>query len=94
MSHPTSARAVDVTIIGRVQGVFFRASCEQEARRLSVTGWVTNAPDGSVTGHFEGDADAVEALIDWCHDGPRHARVDDVEVRDVGMKHCTGFGAR
>lgn len=88
------ARAVDVTITGRVQGVFFRASCEQEARRLAVTGWVSNAPDGSVTGHFEGDADAVGALVDWCHDGPRHARVDRVEVREAGIQRCTGFQVR
>jgi len=89
-----TARAVDVTISGRVQGVFFRATCEQEARRLSVAGWVSNAPDGSVVGHFEGDADAVAALIDWCHDGPRRATVDQVEVRESDIQHCAGFEVR
>ncbi|HWC21898.1 MAG TPA: acylphosphatase [Flexivirga sp.] len=89
-----TARAVDVTISGRVQGVFFRASCVQEARRLSVAGWVRNAPDGKVIGHFEGDADAVVALIDWCHEGPRHARVDDVDVREGAIQHCEGFDVR
>ena len=89
-----TARAVDVTITGRVQGVFFRATCEQEARRLSVGGWVSNAPDGSVTGHFEGEADAVAALIAWCHDGPRRARVDEVGVRESESHHCAGFEVR
>ena len=89
-----SLRAVDVTVTGRVQGVFFRASCEQQAHDLGVTGWVRNVEDGSVSGHFEGDADAVEQLIDWCHDGPRHATVSDVDVRDAPVQGHPGFETR
>lgn len=53
-------------VSGLVQGVFFRASCAEEARRLGVSGWVSNEPDGTVAGHFEGPATAV----DEDHDGP------------------------
>ena len=67
------------TIIkGIVQGVFFRAHTQQEARRLGVSGWVKNRYDGSVEAVFEGDREAVEAVITWCHSGPPHAHVDDV----------------
>lgn len=86
-----SVRAVDVTVTGRVQGVFFRARCEEQAHALGVTGWVGNADDGSVTGHFEGDPDVVEQLIDWCHDGSSRARVTDVDVRETPEQGCTGF---
>ena len=76
-------QAVDVTVTGRVQGVFFRAEAQQEAYRLGVAGWVRNEPDGSVAAHFEGEPDAVEAMVAWCREGPRRARVDDVDVRDA-----------
>lgn len=89
-----TARAVDVIVTGRVQGVFFRASSAREAERLAVTGWVSNAPDGSVTGHFEGEPGAVAALVDWCHHGPGHARVDHVDVRAVDVEGCAGFAVR
>lgn len=69
-----------VRITGQVQGVFFRASCQEQARRLGVAGWVRNAADGSVDAAFEGDEPAVETLIDWCRIGPIHAEVADVEV--------------
>ncbi len=85
-------RAVDVTVTGRVQGVAFRAYAEQEALRLGVTGWVRNEPDGSVAGHFEGDPEAVQALVDWCREGPRLARVHRVDVRPAEATGSTSFG--
>ncbi|HET8604371.1 MAG TPA: acylphosphatase [Marmoricola sp.] len=87
-------RAVEVKVSGRVQGVFFRATCADEAHRLGVSGWVGNEPDGTVAGHFEGPADAVEALVAWCRGGPPRARVDAVEVSDAQASGRTGFVAR
>lgn len=87
-------RAVEVTVRGRVQGVFFRATCADEARRLGVTGWVSNEPDGTVAGHFEGPEGPVEALVSWCRSGPPRARVDEVEVREAQPTGSTGFVAR
>lgn len=86
-------RAVDVTVTGLVQGVFFRAMCADEADRLRVRGWVRNERDGSVRGHFEGAEEAVEALIAWCHDGSPRARVERVEVREATLQGTTGFFA-
>lgn len=87
------SKAVDVRITGLVQGVSFRAYTQAEARRLGVTGWVRNEPDGSVAGHFEGPDDAVDALVDWCRHGPAHAEVRDVEAREVEPTGAEDFGA-
>jgi acylphosphatase len=87
-------KAVDVVVSGLVQGVFFRATCAREAERLGVAGWVSNEPDGTVAGHFEGPADAVEELVAWCRRGPRQARVDDVHVREAQATGSTGFATR
>lgn len=81
-------------VSGLVQGVFFRASCAEEARRLGVSGWVSNEPDGTVAGHFEGPATAVDELVTWCRRGPRRARVDDVRVSEVQPTGSTGFATR
>jgi acylphosphatase len=82
-----------VIVSGRVQGVFFRASCAEEARRRGLTGWVRNTPDGRVEAVFEGlDAD-VDALVDWCRHGPRHAAVDALETIDEPLTGGNGFRA-
>lgn len=80
-----------VVVSGRVQGVFFRDSCRREASRLGLAGSAENLPDGSVEVVAEGDARAVEALIDWCRRGPAHAHVSDVHVRDEEPTGETGF---
>jgi acylphosphatase len=86
-------KAVDVRISGRVQGVSFRYYTRERAGELGVRGWVRNEPDGSVTGHFEGPADAVDALVAWCHDGPRRARVEGVAVESSRPTGVRGFTA-
>ena len=67
-------------VSGRVQGVFFRATCAREARALQVVGWIRNLSGGRVEALFEGSDEAVEAMVDWCRHGPDLARVDDVIV--------------
>jgi acylphosphatase len=69
-----------VRVTGAVQGVFFRADARDRARSLGLAGWVRNRPDGSVEAVFEGDAERVESMVDWCRRGPRGAQVEDVEV--------------
>jgi acylphosphatase len=72
-----------VTVTGRVQGVFFRAWTQAQARKLGVAGWVRNASDGSVEAHLEGDEGAVKMLIHRLHDGPPSAAVANVKVDEV-----------
>lgn len=67
-------------ISGRVQGVWFRQSTKNQADRHQVVGWCRNNPDGTVAALFEGPESAVQALIDWCREGPELARVTHVEI--------------
>jgi acylphosphatase len=80
-----------VVVSGRVQGVFFRDSCQRQAAATGVAGWVRNRQDGAVEAVFEGDDDAVDAMVTWCHQGPSHARVDQVEVTTEEPEGERGF---
>jgi acylphosphatase len=69
-----------VVVRGRVQGVWFRGSMQDEAEGLGLAGWVRNRPDGTVEAEAEGPREAVDVLIAWARHGPSGARVTDVEV--------------
>ncbi len=77
METETRANAI---ISGRVQGVFFRMETKRAADRFGVSGWVRNLKDGSVSAVFEGEQDRVDAILDWCRQGPPRADVTDVAV--------------
>ena len=79
-------------VSGTVQGVFFRDSCRREAQRLGVGGSARNLEDGRVEVVAEGDDDAVQALIDWCRKGSAQAKVESVEVEDLGDGGTDGPG--
>lgn len=83
-----------VVVRGKVQGVFFRDSARREAQRLGVFGWVRNGADGTVELHVEGSADAVEAMMRWCREGPRHAEVAGVKVDAVEREGLELFRVR
>ncbi len=67
-------------ISGRVQGVFFRMETMRAAQRFGVFGWVRNLRDGTVEAVFEGKKSQVDAILDWCRQGPANAQVSDVNV--------------
>ncbi len=79
---------------GSVQGVFFRDSCRREASSRGVAGWVTNRPDGAVEAVFEGDSDAVAAMVEWCSHGPRGADVASVDDTPEEPEGLSGFEIR
>lgn len=83
-----------VIVHGRVQGVFFRDTARRMAQSRGVAGWVRNAPDGTVEAVFEGDEEAVESMIRWCHEGPRGAVVGRVEVGGEEPEGLAGFRIR
>jgi len=75
-------RRVNVLISGIVQGVNFRRYTQMTARQLGVNGWVRNLADGRVEACLDGDAEAVDDMLDWCRSGPPAARVDSLEIRE------------
>jgi acylphosphatase len=84
-----------VYVSGRVQGVWFRESCRDEALAAGgVAGWVRNLADGRVEVVLEGPSEAVDRVVRWCHRGPRSAHVERVEVVDEAPVGERGFHVR
>ena len=74
-------KRIHLVVRGRVQGVYFRATAQREARQHGLSGWVKNRGDGSVEIVAEGEEDDVKDFLNWAHAGPSTARVDAVDVR-------------
>jgi acylphosphatase len=83
-----------VIVHGRVQGVFFRAECRQQAQSLGLAGWVRNRGDGTVEGVFEGEAAQVATMVAWAGRGPEQALVDRVDVFEEDPEGLVGFEVR
>lgn len=82
-------------ISGRVQGVFYRASCRREAEGRGLLGWVRNLPDGRVEALLQGPKETVEAMVAWCYRGPEEAQVSDIEVAyEPAADDLSGFRIR
>lgn len=73
-------RTVRVVISGKVQGVWYRAWTREQAEERGLDGWVRNRRDGSVEAIFSGTAEAVEAMLAACREGPSRAVVSDIAV--------------
>jgi len=69
-----------IIIRGLVQGVLFRREITEVARRIGITGWVRNLPDGRVEAVAEGEKEMLEELVRFCSVGPPRARVTGVDV--------------
>ncbi len=80
-TNPEEQARLHAVVEGRVQGVNFRYYTVRTARRLGLTGWVANRWDGTVETVAEGPRAALEALLNFLHEGPPAARVTRVNVR-------------
>ncbi|SFG61692.1 acylphosphatase [Pontibacter chinhatensis] len=88
-------KRVAMRVHGKVQGVFFRASTQEKAQELGLTGFVRNEPDGTVYLEAEGEPQVLEMLEAWVHVGPRRAKVEKVEVEEKqDLKRFEGFEQR
>lgn len=84
-----------VCISGYVQGVFFRYHTRELAQQLGLRGWVRNTPDDLVEAVFEGEKEAVERILKFCHRGPSGARVINVEIKwEQPRGEFSGFEVR
>lgn len=84
-------KSVSITVTGKVQGVFFRASAKDTADRLSVKGSAQNMPYGSVYIEAEGDEENLKQFIGWCQQGPPRASVSNVNVVEAEPKSFQRF---
>ncbi len=78
-------------VSGRVQGVFFRASTREEARRLGLSGYARNLADGRVEVLACGPRAAVAELRDWLRQGPPLARVEALACEPLPYQALSGF---
>lgn len=84
-------KSIHATVLGKVQGVFFRASTRRKAQSLAVAGRVRNCSNGSVELYATGEDDSIAKLIAWLHKGPVVARVDKVVVTDIELIQFDDF---
>lgn len=94
MSGPARRDCVHFRVRGLVQGVYYRASTQETARRLGLTGWVRNCTDGDVELVACGTAEQIDALERWLWQGPPAARVESVRRSRIAAEEFTGFEVR
>ena len=87
-------KAIDITVSGKVQGVFFRASTKDEALSCNVKGWCKNQRDGTVFIHAEGESANLEKFVRWCHHGPPMSKVAKVSTKDSQFSGMRKFEIR
>ncbi len=87
----SSLKCVNVTVHGKVQGVWYRASTKKKAEELGVFGFVVNEDDGSVYAEIEGPEEKVNEMIKWCGEGPEFAHVSNLEISPQEQKGFTSF---
>lgn len=75
-----------ILVSGKVQGVFYRASTAEEAKRIGLTGWVKNLATGEVLVEAFGTREQLEDLIAWCKQGPPLSKVDEVIVNEIPFR--------
>ncbi|MGB3187869.1 MAG: acylphosphatase [Limnoraphis sp.] len=90
-SSQSSIQRVRLIISGRVQGVGFRFSTREAAIQRNVNGWVKNLSDGRVEAVLEGSQPDVQSMIEWCHQGPPAAVVQQVSVNQESPEGLQGF---
>ena len=80
-------KKLKIHVYGIVQGVFFRYSTRKVARKLGLTGFVKNMPDGSVYIEAEGSSDKLKELLNYVKIGPETAEVEKIEYEFKEAKH-------
>ncbi|MGN6640783.1 MAG: acylphosphatase [Mucilaginibacter sp.] len=90
-TNTTTMKHLNITVKGYVQGVFYRASTKAVADQLGIKGFVQNEADGNVFIEAEGDDVSLDMFLDWCKEGPEHAKVISVESHEGELKNYRNF---
>jgi acylphosphatase len=81
-------------VSGRVQGVFYRATCARKAQELGITGYARNLPDGRVEVLACGDAPRLDVFVNWLWEGSSASKVTAVDTAEVdpdSIQRTTSF---
>lgn len=84
-------KSIRLYITGTVQGIFFRGFVKENAEKLNVKGFVRNLEDGRVEVFLEGEAGAVNKMIEVCKKGPRHSQIRRVEEKEEKFQDLKQF---
>jgi acylphosphatase len=84
-------KTIRLTIKGKVQGVFYRATAKDIADQLGIKGWIKNLPDRNVEIKATATEDTLQKFMVWCKQGPPKARVDEVIVEELRAEEFNGF---
>lgn len=84
----------EIRVHGRVQGVGFRSAASKQARHLGLKGWVENQADGSVLSQVQGKAEACNAFIQWCRNGPGYGWVEKIDLYEKSPAPLSHFRIR
>ncbi|GGB13905.1 acylphosphatase [Mucilaginibacter rubeus] len=82
---------LNITVKGKVQGVFYRKSTKAVADQLGVRGFVLNEPNGDVYIEAEADDTFLDMFLEWCNEGPQDAEVNAVESHEGELKNYRNF---
>lgn len=85
---------LNITVIGRVQGVWFRAKTKECADQYGITGFVKNKINGTVYIEAEGSNESLSSFLNWCKKGPKLANVEHLETSTGEIQHYSNFEIR
>lgn len=75
--------SIHAIVHGKVQGVFFRDNTRRRATELNIGGWVKNNDNGTVELKARGDEEKIKLLVEWLHEGPARAKIENVDWREI-----------
>lgn len=84
-------KTIRLTIKGKVQGVFYRATAKDVADLIGLKGWVRNLPDNNVEITATAPEETLQKFINWCKQGPPKAKVDEVIIEELTLEEFKGF---
>ena len=84
-------KTIRLTIKGKVQGVYFRASAKNKAGELGITGWIKNLPDNNVEIKATATDDLLKTFVDWCRHGPSRAIVNELIIEELQFEPFSDF---
>lgn len=84
-------KRISITVAGKVQGVFYRASTEKIAKQIGLVGFVRNEIDGNVYIEVQGNEEQLDEFVKWCKRGPERARVDEIITAELPLSEEKSF---